>query len=271
MSIPSSRWLRLRAIHMVDQAAHALETRMASAEQGAPSSRRAFLQTSGSVLATAWLAACGSNGPDSAQPLIKFAGRRNEDVERWLFRHTAMNHADPGAITAGKRFPSYFISKTVPRWDSAARGAWTLEVSGLVRTPLRLHLPALMALPSVEQRVDHFCVEGWSAIARFRGVTIRELAKLAGAQSDAKVVDFRSFDNGYHESWNIESAMHPQTLVVYGKDGQLLSPGYGAPVRVHSPVKLGYKNTKYLTHVTFLAERNGGYWTDLGYDWYGGT
>jgi DMSO/TMAO reductase YedYZ molybdopterin-dependent catalytic subunit len=65
--------------------------------------------------------------------------------------------------------------------------------------------------------------------------------------------------------------MHPQTLVAYGMDGALLGPGHGAPARVHSPVKLGYKNTKYLTKVVFMPVRNGGYWSDQGYEWFGGT
>jgi DMSO/TMAO reductase YedYZ molybdopterin-dependent catalytic subunit len=65
--------------------------------------------------------------------------------------------------------------------------------------------------------------------------------------------------------------MHPQTLVAYGMDGHLLTPGHGAPARVHSPVKLGYKCTKYLTRVVFMPARNGGYWSDQGYEWFGGT
>jgi len=100
---------------------------------------------------------------------------------------------------------------------------------------------------------------------------VREIARRVGVLPEASIVDFQSFDDGYHESWDIESAMHPQTLIVFGKDGQPLTPAYGAPARVHSPIKLGYKNTKYLTKVVFMAERNGGYWSDKGYEWYGGT
>ena len=51
------------------------------------------------------------------------------------------------------------------------------------------------------------------------------------------------------------SALHPQTLIVYGQDGRLLDPAFGAPARVYSPVKLGYKSTKYLTRILFLADR----------------
>ena len=54
-------------------------------------------------------------------------------------------------------------------------------------------------------------------------------------------------------------------------DGRWLGVNHGAPARVHSPVKLGYKNTKYLTRVVFMPMQNGGYWSDQGYEWYGGT
>ncbi|HEX6252054.1 MAG TPA: molybdopterin-dependent oxidoreductase, partial [Gemmatimonadaceae bacterium] len=59
--------------------------------------------------------------------------------------------------------------------------------------------------------------------------------------------------------------------VAYGMDGMYLGAGHGAPARLHSPVKLGYKSVKYLTRIVFMAERNGGYWSDRGYEWYAGT
>jgi DMSO/TMAO reductase YedYZ molybdopterin-dependent catalytic subunit len=294
-------------------------------------SRRQLLgtlaRTTGSALAAAYgaslLAACGSHGPDAAQSLIRGQSERNERVERWLFRHTAMDHAR-GPL-AGAAFPSYHVAPAVPVWDAAADGAWTLAVEGLVDRPMRLTLDDLQRLPRVSQRVHHYCVEGWDAVAEWQGVRVSELARLAGARPEARYVDFRSFDverpgqgmddgkrdpnaapaarattavgdsaapgaglskssaalsrrgrdlqagRDYHESWDVESAMHPQTLVAYGKDGHLLPAAYGAPARLHSPVKLGYKNTKYLTRVVFRRERNGGYWSDSGYEWYGGT
>jgi DMSO/TMAO reductase YedYZ molybdopterin-dependent catalytic subunit len=271
----------------------------------------ALARTTGSALAAAYgaslLAACGSRGPEAAQDLLRAQARRNETVERWLFRHTAMDGG--GGPLAGAAFPNYHVAPTVPVWNAARDGAWALEVTGLVRRPLRLSLADLQRLPRVSQRVNHYCVEGWNAVAVWQGVRVRDLARLAGASPDARYVDFRSFDvqsptavqadekrapgvpaptrapapassglladlaagRDYHESWDVESAMHPQTLVAYGKDGHLLDPAYGAPARLHSPVKLGYKNTKYLTRLVFRRERNGGYWSDQGYEWYGGT
>ena len=233
--------------------------------------RRRFLQLTGASLTAAFFAACDSQGPHAAQPLLRFAERRNETVERWLFRHTSMDRAPRGAALAGAAFPEYYISDDVPVWDEKTRGPWTLEIGGLVDRPLTLSHDDLLRLPRVTQRVNHYCVEGWTAVAEWTGTRVSEIAKLVGVHPDARYVDFASFDDDYHESWDLASAMHPQTLIAYGMDGKRLGPAHGAPARVHSPVKLGYKNTKYLVRVQFMAERNGGYWSDQGYEWYGGT
>ena len=232
--------------------------------------RRRFLTVSAASLSGAVLAACGAN-PKGADKLLDFAERANENIEMGLFRHDAMDRVPASAKLAGKDFPKYFISKTVPVWDPSIRGQWRLEVSGAVRTPLSLTLDDLLKLPHITQKVDHFCVEGWNARAEWTGVRVSDLARVAGITGDAHYVDFQSFDDDYHESWDMESAMHAQSLIAYGMDGRMLGPQHGAPARLHSPIKLGYKNTKYLTKVVFLPEKNGGYWSDQGYEWYGGT
>ena len=233
--------------------------------------RRDFLAVSGGILSSAFLAACDSRGPKSAERLLRYAERKNIAVERALFRHTAMDVPQAGAHDAGNKLPSYYISKTVPVWDESVRGKWTLEVGGLVGNPLKLTLEELQALPQVSHRVNHYCVEGWTAIETWTGCRFGDLARLVKATPEAQYVDFESFDDGYHESWDIESAMHRQTVVAYGLDGKMLGPAHGAPARLFSPVKLGYKNTKYLTRIMFLPEHNGGYWSDQGYEWYGGV
>ena len=192
-------------------------------------------------------------------------------LERALFRHTSMDAPIAGSHLAGNALPSYFVSKTVPIWNEAQRGRWTLEVSGLVNRPLKLTLDDLQKLTRTTQRVNHYCVEGWTAVEEWTGCRMRDVARLAGVQPAAKYVDFQSFDSGYHESWDLESAVHPQTVVAYGLDGHMLGPAHGAPARVYSPTKLGYKNTKYLTRIVFMPVRNGGYWSDEGYEWYGGV
>ncbi|WP_373058871.1 hypothetical protein [Gemmatimonas sp.] len=54
-----------------------------------------------------------------------------------------------------------------------------------------------------------------------------EPARIAQSTPDAGFVDFSSFDKGYHESWDMENTMHPQTMVATAKDGKMLSPRYG--------------------------------------------
>jgi hypothetical protein len=218
--------------------------------------RRRFLTVSAVTLSSALLAACDKN-PRRAAPLLAFAERQNELVERGIFRHDAMDRVPASARLAGADFPRYFVSEQMPVWDAATRGTWRLD--------------ELMKLPRVTHKVDHFCVEGWDARAIWSGVRVSDLARVVQPTADAQYVDFAGFDQDYHESWDMASAMHPQTLVAYGMDGALLGPGHGAPARVHSPVKLGYKNTKYLTKVVFMPVRNGGYWSDQGYEWFGGT
>jgi DMSO/TMAO reductase YedYZ molybdopterin-dependent catalytic subunit len=233
--------------------------------------RRKFLSAGGFSLTAAFLAACKIDRSPRAVRLLDLVESRNEGVERSLFRHASMNSARSGAKLAGSAYPSYFISDTVPVWDESVRGPWALEVSGLVQNPMKFTLDDLRKLPFRSQRIDHFCVEGWNAVAVWGGIRLSDIARAVGASSRAGYVDFQSFDNGYHESWDIDSAMHPQTLIAIALDGHQLGIAHGAPARLHSPIKLGYKNTKYLTKIVFLPKSNGGYWSDQGYEWYGGT
>jgi DMSO/TMAO reductase YedYZ molybdopterin-dependent catalytic subunit len=232
--------------------------------------RRGFLRLSTLGISASVLAACNSSGPASAGKLLAFATRQNEKFERWILGAGTASRPE-GIMPAGARFPAYWVSDTMPTWNVASRGAWSLEVSGAVKTPRTFTYDDLRGMKLETQRVPHYCVEGWTATADFTGVPMRAVLAAVQPNADAKFVDFMSFDDGYHESWDIESTLHPQTMVVLAKDGQRLSPAWGAPARVHGPIKLGYKNTKYLTKIVVMPAANGGYWSDRGYEWYGGT
>jgi DMSO/TMAO reductase YedYZ molybdopterin-dependent catalytic subunit len=148
---------------------------------------------------------------------------------------------------------------------------WTLKVGGLIAHPMVLTLDQLRQMPQTEMRVQHHCVEGWSAVASWRGVRVSEIAKRAGLDPRVRFVEYRSFDSGYWSSWDLGSSLHPQTLLAYEFNGRTLYPDHGAPLRLYSAVKLGYKSVKYLTEVNFLPNQTGGYWEDQGYDWFGGV
>lgn len=234
--------------------------------------RRDFLRLLSLGAVAPLIAACNARGSADVRALLTSVGAQNEKLERWLLRTARRSDRVPkGVAVAGDKFPSYFVSDNVPMWNTDMRGAWSLSVDGAVARPMTFTLGDLRRVGVRTQRVHHYCVEGWSAVAEFGGVPLAAIARLVQPTRDAGYVDFSSFDAGYHESWDIESAMHPQTMVVVAKDGAPLSPMYGAPARIHSPIKLGYKNTKYLTRITFLPKPNGGYWSDEGYEWFGGT
>jgi len=192
----------------------------------------------------------------------------NEKFEGFMFSPGHLAPEEPASDTTPESaFPAYFIADSMPRVPAN----WTLSVGGLVERELVLTLDQLQKMPRTDLRVRHHCVEGWSAVASWHGVQISEIAKAAGLKPGAKYVEFNSFDEDYFSSWDLGSAMHPQTILAYGFNGLPLGANHGAPLRVYSAVKLGYKMCKYLTEVNFLPNKTGGYWEDQGYDWFGGV
>lgn len=210
--------------------------------------------------------ACSSK--ETHRGFLGLMERVNERAQRALFRPTRLAPQLPTSRQSpAGAFPVYFISASVP----LAPEGWQLRVGGLVATSLSLSIDELMRLPRTDIRVKHYCVEGWSAVASWHGVRLSEIARIAGADRRAEFVELRSFDSDYFSSWDRASALHPQTLLAYGMNGEPLSPEHGAPLRLYSPIKLGYKGVKYLTEVNFLDARTGGYWEDQGYEWFAGT
>jgi DMSO/TMAO reductase YedYZ molybdopterin-dependent catalytic subunit len=167
------------------------------------------------------------------------------------------------------RLPSYFISRTTPMLQDPS--TWRLQVQGLVRRPQLLSLDDLRGMPRTTYTIKHHCVEGWTAIATWHGVPVSAVAERCGLLPEARYIRFDSFDSGYSNGWDLASAMHPQTILAYGMNDNPLGPDHGAPLRLYSPTKLGYKLTKYLVSMTFTAERPGGYWEDQGYPWFAGV
>ncbi|HEX4634359.1 MAG TPA: molybdopterin-dependent oxidoreductase, partial [Gemmatimonadales bacterium] len=222
--------------------------------------RRSFFKAAGAGAAASLVAACGWDGGGSLKPtLLSISGLNDWVGEHLLFSPSRLApNYDPSLRSAG--LPAYFISDTVPMLKDPA--TWRLSVGGMVRTPLSLTLDDLKRMPSVTYTVKHHCVEGWSAIATWTGVPVKALAQQSGMTPAARYIDFQSFDAGYSNGWDLASAMHPQTILAYAMNDRLLGPDHGAPLRLYSPTKLGYKMTKYLTAMNFTEQRPGGYWED---------
>ncbi len=227
--------------------------------------RRDFLRLTAPLLPVT-LAACGWTGGKRLQPLFdKVIGFNNTLGEKLQ----AVRHAqvDPHQAARGV-MPVYYISKDLPALGDPA--TWRLEVGGLVKQPTQFTREMLGVLPHVGYTVTHHCVEGWTVVKSWNGVPFSVLAAQVEPLPTARFVQFDSFDDGYMNGWDIASAMHPQTILADAHEGQPLTPEHGAPLRLYSPIKLGYKLTKYLTRITFTDRRPGGYWEDQGYPWFGG-
>lgn len=159
---------------------------------------------------------------------------------------------------------------------------WRLKVTGLVARPLALSLPQLRSLPHREQITRHDCVEGWSAIGKWRGVPLRTVLEGAQLSDRARYILFRCADdmgggNAYYESIDLIDAFHPQTILAFALNDRPLSVANGAPLRLRVERQLGYKHAKYLMEIQAVASLDGigkgkgGFWEDhADYDWYAG-
>ncbi len=227
--------------------------------------RRAFLARI-APLAPLGVAGCGWDGGAKLQPVFDRVIAFNNKLGQGL-QGTINAKAPPHQVSKGT-MPSYFISDDMPVWENLSN--WRLQVGGLVKQPTSFTREMLAQLPHIGYSVTHHCVEGWSVVKAWNGIPFATIAALVQPMPAARFVQFDSFDSDYMNGWDMASAMHPQTILADAFEGQPLSPEHGAPLRLYSPIKLGYKLTKYLVKITFTASKPGGYWEDQGYPWFGG-
>ena len=227
-------------------------------------SRRQLLQWSGLSGASLLLGGCATSlfseqVGQTFEPL-------NQNLQALLLSQKPVPEFPTSAIEPDKLLINTF--DTTPQIDPLQ---FRLQIQGEVNHPMQLSLTDLQTMPLTSMVIRHVCVEGWAAIVQWGGVRLQDLIRLAQPKSNVRYVYFKSAD-GYYESWDLASAVHPQTLMVYQKNGAPLSIENGAPLRLASPVKLGYKQSKWVTQITLLSELMPmkGYWEDQGYEWFGG-
>lgn len=222
------------------------------------------------LLKLAPLAALGAMAlPSVSERLLKRGLQFSDSVSEKLFRagQLAQTFADR-EVTALEKFPYNTYDKHEPEIDFEN---WKLIVEGQVERPGQYSLDQIKALPRQTQNVRHICIEGWSVIGAFGGARIADFLKMIGADLTARFVEVACYDD-YYTSHDMASCLHPQSLLCYEMYGQPLDRGHGAPLRVHMPVKLGYKSAKYLfsLRVTNVISKQRGFWEDQGYSWHGG-
>jgi DMSO/TMAO reductase YedYZ molybdopterin-dependent catalytic subunit len=240
--------------------------------------------------AAAALAGAGSLLPQDT--LTRLGLRRNVNflAKEWLLDRALRVDDDVAeALYSPRRtVPTYTKSQITPlknNYNGATPDpgyipGWHLALDGLASgLSVALDIPSLMTRFSIHEQITRLvCVEGWSAIAWWAGLRFDDLLHAYPPKSQAKWVRVESSVNldasgnpdPYYVSIDLATARHPQTLLATHFNGQALTVEHGAPLRLLAPVKLGLKNVKAITRLTYVAQEPGDYWAERGYSHYDG-
>jgi DMSO/TMAO reductase YedYZ molybdopterin-dependent catalytic subunit len=250
------------------------------------SSRRRFLRTLCTVAGGALVAGCDalSRSPRFTQ-VLNAAEQLNGTLHHALTPRKSMAQEFSEADLSPYFRSNGTANPADPHYQALAQDGfvdWRLRVDGLVEQPLQLSLAQLRAMPSRTQITRHDCVEGWSAIGKWKGVPLSEVLALARPRATARYIMFYCVDQmntsgaRYYESIDMEDARHPQTILAYDLNDSALPIANGAPLRVRIERQLGYKMAKYIMRIeavesfAHIGGGKGGYWEDDGYEWYAG-
>jgi DMSO/TMAO reductase YedYZ molybdopterin-dependent catalytic subunit len=164
--------------------------------------------------------------------------------------------------------------------DPGYVSTWRLELTGLASGR-----PEMLTAEYLRSKFDYHdeitrlvCVEGWSAIAWWGGLRFADLLEAFPPTPEAKWAKLESSVNldsdgnpdPYYVSIDLLTARHPQTLLATHQNDKLLDVGHGAPMRLVAPMKLGLKNIKAVTKISYSVEEPADYWNDRGYSKYDG-
>jgi thiosulfate reductase cytochrome b subunit len=220
------------------------------------------------VLITGWVAATPLTIRHPR--VVQRAGQAIVGPVQHLFEHV-----DPRAGQYGEKDISPYLWHNGHYPDSEQYKAlfdgqfadYRLRIDGLVEDPVELGLPELRALPHHEQITQHFCIQGWSGIAKWGGVSMRTIVELVRPRPEARWVVFYSLGDGadrgiYYDAHPIEHMSHHLTMLAYDMNDEPLSFGHGAPLRLRNENELGFKQVKWIKGIEFVAhfsEVGGGY------------
>lgn len=156
---------------------------------------------------------------------------------------------------------------------------WTVEITGLVAKPRSFDIDELIRRMPLEERLyRHRCVEAWSMAVPWTGFPMKALVELAQPLSTAKFVRLISFNKPeqapgmkaqswyswpYYEGLRMDEATHELTLLVTGIYGHELPKQNGAPLRLVTPWKYGYKSIKSIVKIEFVDQQPHTFWNDL--------
>ncbi|HET6522864.1 molybdopterin-dependent oxidoreductase [Sphingopyxis sp.] len=253
--------------------------------------RRQILLGAGGLAATtvAGLGVRQLASPEGAEPWLRFGDTLGRKVQRAFLAHRPLapeyrlDQMSAKFPTNGGFGASYI--EPDPAFDKMASNGfldYRLQVEGLVKRPASFSLRELRSMPQRTQITMHCCDMGWSAIGQWTGVPLGWLLQHVGLMDNARYIFFFAMDRyigfpvNYHTSIDLLDAFHPQTILAYGMNGDVLPREYGAPLRLRTELQVGYKNAKHLARIVAVdslsrfGKGHGGFAEDFGYQWYAG-
>jgi DMSO/TMAO reductase YedYZ molybdopterin-dependent catalytic subunit len=210
--------------------------------------------------------------------------------DKWLLNRALRLDDDVSTALYSKHHlvPTYTRSQITPLKnnyngstpDPAYIPGWRLTLDGLSSgLTVSLDVGALRARHQIHEQITRLvCVEGWSAIAWWSGLRFDDLLHAYPPVSQAKWAHIESSVNldangnpdPYFVSTDLLTAQHLQTLLATHLNGKPLTVEHGAPLRLLVPVKLGLKNIKAITRITYTKDEPSDYWAKRGYSHYDG-
>lgn len=172
---------------------------------------------------------------------------------------------EPGAFTEKHISPHFWLNGTYPdtveykELQAGDFADWRLHVYGLVENPTDFSLAELKALPHHDQITQHFCIQGWSGVAKWGGVSMKTVLDIVKPLPQAKWVVFYSMAAGsdgglYYDAHDIQQMDHHLTMLAYQMNDEPLSYGHGAPLRLRNELQHGFKMVKWLQGIEFVAD-----------------
>jgi methionine sulfoxide reductase catalytic subunit len=153
-----------------------------------------------------------------------------------------------------------------------------------VKKAKTISIDELMKLAPLEERIyRHRCVEAWSMVIPWIGLPLASLVKWAEPTGNAKYIEFISandprtmpgvrspvLDWPYIEGLRMDEAMNPLAILAVGLYGEVLPNQNGAPVRLVTPWKYGFKGAKAIVKIRFVEKMPLTTWAKAGPSEYG--
>ena len=229
--------------------------------------RRGLIRGGLSLGALAMLTGCDVGDSTAVGKALRAVSDFNDKVQAALFDPNKLAPEYPASmVLKPPRFNAYYDIEHVKPVNG---DAWRLELAGLISDKQPWTRQRIGALPQREMIIRHICVEGWDYIGQWSGVPLRTFLEHVGADLSAKYVAFKTADD-YPSSIDMATALHPQTLLATHYAGETMADPFGYPLRLRTATKLGFKNPKWITAIEVTNTYPGGYWENLGFNWYSG-